>query len=80
MMHYLLLFADAAAAADTSAPAWLREIAKPEVVVFLIPLAAICGGFATGIVKAVIKHRERMAKIEHGMDPDAPGNESRDRC
>jgi hypothetical protein len=24
------------------------------------------------IIKLLIKHRERMAMIEHGMDPDAP--------
>jgi hypothetical protein len=29
-------------------------------------------GSAWGIVSAVIKHRERMAKIGMGIDPDAP--------
>jgi hypothetical protein len=29
------------------------------------------------IIKLLIKHRERMAMIEHGMDPDAYHRESR---
>jgi hypothetical protein len=33
-------------------------------------------GSAWGIVSAVIKHRERMAKIGMGIDPDAAKAES----
>jgi hypothetical protein len=33
--------------------------------------SAVMGG-SWGIVHAVIKHRERMAKIGMGIDPDAP--------
>jgi hypothetical protein len=40
----------------------------------LIPLAAICMFSTAAIVKAVIRHRERMAKIGMGIDPDAPGS------
>lgn len=29
------------------------------------------------VVKLLIKHRERMAMIEHGMDPDATYRQSR---
>jgi hypothetical protein len=44
----------------------------PEGIWVLIPLAAIAGGAACIIVKAIINHRERMAKIGMGIDPDAP--------
>lgn len=37
----------------------------------LIPIAAFA--MVVIIVKSVIKHRERMAKIGMGIDPDAPG-------
>lgn len=40
----------------------------------LIPLFAIVG--AVLIVKSVIKHRERMAKIGMGIDPDLDPTES----
>jgi hypothetical protein len=45
-----------------------------ETVWVLIPLAAIAG--AVLIVKSVIKHRERMAKIGMGIDPDLDPAES----
>jgi hypothetical protein len=38
----------------------------------LIPLAAIMMGSAAAIAKSVMNHRERMAKIGMGIDPDAP--------
>jgi hypothetical protein len=37
-----------------------------------IALAGIGGGTLSGIVKMIIVHRERMAMIRCGMDPDAP--------
>jgi hypothetical protein len=41
----------------------------------LIPLAAIVMGFSAAIAKSVMRHRERMAKIGMGIDPDHdPGN------
>jgi len=45
-----------------------------ETVWVLIPLAAIVG--AVLIVKSLIKHRERMAKIGMGIDPDFDPAES----
>jgi hypothetical protein len=42
----------------------------------LIPLAAIVMAGATMIVKSVINHRERMAKIGMGIDPDHDPTES----
>jgi hypothetical protein len=52
---------------------------NPQTVWILIPLAALMFPISaiilsglTVIVKLVIQHRERMAKIEQGFDPDAP--------
>jgi hypothetical protein len=52
-------------------PDWLQTIVRPEVLVFCIPIIAIVGGIAFAITKAIIAHRERMAKIQQGIDPDA---------
>jgi hypothetical protein len=38
----------------------------------LIPIVAILGGCAVAITVLVLKHHERIAKIERGIDPDAP--------
>jgi hypothetical protein len=58
-------------AEDTS-----RFILDPGIIALLIPITALVFGFATVIVKSVIRHRERMAKIGMGIDPDAPTVES----
>lgn len=47
-------------------------ILRPETLVFLIPIMAIIGGIAYKITTAIIAHRERMARIEHGLDPNEP--------
>jgi len=39
---------------------------------FLIPIVAIIVGGAIAITAMVHAHQERLAKIERGMDPDAP--------
>ncbi len=39
-----------------------------------IPVVAIVCGSVVMIVKSVIKHRERMAKIGMGIDPDYDPN------
>ena len=39
---------------------------------FLIPIVAIIVGGAIAIVAMVHSHQERIAKIERGIDPDAP--------
>jgi len=39
--------------------------------VFSVGAVAVVMGTLTQIVKTVVKHRERMAKIEQGIDPDA---------
>jgi hypothetical protein len=38
----------------------------------LIPIVGIIGGCAVAITILVLRHQERIAKIERGMDPDAP--------
>ena len=40
--------------------------------VFLIRIVAILVGGAIAMVGMVHKHQERLAKIERGIDPDAP--------
>lgn len=37
-----------------------------------VAVSAIVMGSTYGIVKSIINHRERMAKIGMGLDPDGP--------
>jgi hypothetical protein len=53
---------------------WER-LMRPEIVGMLIPIAAIAMVGAIAITKLVIRHRERLAMIERGMNPDAPPQE-----
>jgi hypothetical protein len=39
---------------------------------FAVPVVAIIVGGVIAIVVLVLKHQERIAKIERGIDPDAP--------
>ena len=39
---------------------------------FLIPITAILVGGVIAIVVLILRHQERIAKIERGIDPDAP--------
>ncbi len=57
-----------------AAPAtdFLELVLRPETLLFLIPITAIIGGVAYKITTAIIAHRERMAKIEHGIDLNEP--------
>jgi hypothetical protein len=38
----------------------------------LVPICAIIVGGAIAITAMITRHQERIAKIERGMDPDAP--------
>ena len=38
----------------------------------LVPIVAILVGGAIAITTMILRHQERIAKIERGMDPDAP--------
>ena len=54
---------------------WDR-ILEPNVLPFVVAIVAIVCGCLVGAVSAVAKivtvHRERMAKIQQGIDPDRP--------
>ena len=52
------------------------NVVTPELLVMAIPIVAI----VSGTVMAVLKHRERMAMIERGMDPDAAKKAKRQGC
>ena len=40
--------------------------------VWVVPIAAIAVWGAIEITKMILQHQERIAKIERGIDPDAP--------
>ena len=40
----------------------------------LVPIVAIIVGGAIAITTLILKHQERIAKIERGIDPDAPAS------
>ena len=48
---------------------------NPQVFSLLIPIAAIIMGGSYAIAKAYMRHKERLAMIERGMNPDAPEND-----
>jgi hypothetical protein len=48
------------------------------VIALLIPIVAIIMGGLIKIVKMILVHRERIAMIENGLDPDAQGSHSAD--
>jgi hypothetical protein len=50
---------------------WLRML-EPGTLAMLIPIVALLVGGAIVITKMVIHHRERLAMIERGINPDAP--------
>ena len=39
----------------------------------LVPIVAILVGGAIAITTMILRHNERIAKIERGIDPDASG-------
>ncbi|WP_306518918.1 hypothetical protein [Rheinheimera sp.] len=45
---------------------FFSKLLQPEVIVFLIPLAAI----GLGGLRMWLSHQERMEKIRNGIDPD----------
>ena len=38
----------------------------------LVPIVAVIVGGLVAIITMVLKHQERIAKIERGIDPDGP--------
>jgi hypothetical protein len=59
-----------------SVPAVLAEVNQDGMWAAIVFVTAAVMGSAWVIVAAVIKHRERMAKIGMGIDPDAAKSES----
>jgi hypothetical protein len=57
-----------------------EQILNPAIVGMLIPITAIVMFGTLAIVKSVIHHRERMAKIGMGIDPDARPTEDSGRA
>ncbi len=53
----------------------LNKILQPEILVFLIPIVALIGGFVIAAIKMNYAHEERIAKINAGIDPDAEYDE-----
>jgi hypothetical protein len=43
----------------------------------LVPIVAILVGGAIAITMMILRHQERIAKIERGIDPDAPQSTQR---
>jgi len=58
---------------------WVKNIVSDHTFMFFFAVVGIpCITMSvTEIVKALIKHRERMAMIEHGMDPYASERKAR---
>lgn len=56
----------------TSDPFLVRRITDPEFLVGVAIIVGIIMGGLIAITKLVTRHRERMAKIQMGIDPDAP--------
>ena len=48
----------------------LYKLLQPQILVFLIPIVAIVGGYTIKSQKMQYEHEERLAKIEAGLDPD----------
>ena len=67
-MKYLVLLAqDAQPAHDL-----LEMLTRPIVLIIGLPLVFVIALFAYKITGKIIHHRERIAKIEQGIDPDGP--------
>jgi hypothetical protein len=52
----------------------VHELLDPAVVWVLVPLAAMVLFGTLSIIRSFIRHRERMAKIGMGIDPDYEPN------
>ena len=74
-MNYFALFG----AADM--PRWLVPFTDPTVILALaLPVIAVVVGIVW-ITALIPRHKERIAKIQHGIDPDAnPGGNMFDQA
>lgn len=48
----------------------MEKLLQPDVVWVVIPVIAIVAVVARKVVQRYFEHKERMAKIEAGIDPD----------
>ncbi len=51
----------------------------PGFIGVMIPIVGIVGLFASLIVRRLSRHRERMAMIEQGLDPDERATQHKER-
>ena len=51
---------------------WPEFLMRPDTLVFMVPITALAVFGIIGMAKLVMRHRERMAMIERGIDPDRP--------
>ena len=49
---------------------WLRLLLEQDTMILMIPIVAILVGGIIAIAKLLVRHRERMTMIEHGIHPD----------
>jgi len=49
----------------------LKDVLKPEIIIFLIPIVAIVAWSVRKIVKMKFDHDERIARIEAGLDRES---------
>jgi hypothetical protein len=50
---------------------WWDRVLKPEILWVSIPLAGILMVGINSVLAQIHRHRERLAMIEQGLDPDA---------
>ena len=50
---------------------WAGMFLRPESAVFVVAVVGIVVLGVVGLVKALLRHRERIAMIQNGMHPDA---------
>ena len=70
-MKLQLLAQESAPQALDTAGALADRFLQPEIMVFLIPIVAIVVGGVLSAIGMMNKHRERIAMIQAGFDPDA---------
>jgi hypothetical protein len=61
---------------DSTQASLIQRLLEPDVLGTLVPIVAVIVGGAVWIAKLLIRHRERMAMIEMGMNPDHQPDES----
>lgn len=54
------------------------KLLSPEIVWVTIPLLVIAAVFGKQMLNRYLSHKERMARIEAGMDPDSPASTPQD--